>query len=220
MSDKNRAEELKRLRADLEVLNRYDDRPGKYIVRAIEKVEGEIKQIERDQADPWRDAKDWVKMDYVHRGGEHPVARYVRHLEADNAKLKAENESYKACQVDENGHWENDATETEADPWRRAKSAVEYFRGFAGHKQAEHDVVAYVDHLEAENAAKAKRIDDLESRPVPPLDRKRVIATACKVIRESAPLSKEKLMHAGCLMMEFKAGNAGIYPLEGEDATP
>lgn len=41
--------------------------------------------------------------------------------------------------------------EAKANPWRRAKSAVEYFRGFAPHNRAEHDVVAYVDHLEAEN---------------------------------------------------------------------
>jgi hypothetical protein len=82
--------------------------------------------------------------------------------------------------------------EAEADPWRRAKSAVEYFRGFADHKQAEHDVVAYVDHLEA-------RVAELEAHPVPPLDLARVWATTWQDIKEPEGWR-----------------SAEPYPLEGE----
>jgi hypothetical protein len=53
-------------------------------------------------------------------------------------------------------------------------------------------------------------IAELEARPIPPLDPKQVVATACKVI------AKENLGWASVLMGYFKTGDAGIYPLAGE----
>ena len=108
MSDTN---ELDRLRADLEAIERHKLRSlGLCSVdRIIEKIESRIATLEAE-ANPWREAQDWVLAEFVHLGGPAPVARYVQHLEADNA-------------------------------------------------------------------AKAARIAELEARPVPPLDPKRLYAT-------------------------------------------
>jgi hypothetical protein len=147
------------------------------------------------------------------------VVEYVRHLEA-------ELESAKNCEIDENGHFVRDLSVAEphadekghivfpddkagADPWTEAKGRIESERlKWMGKYRS--PVVAYVDHLEAENSAKAARISELEAEQgtFPPLDPKRVIATACRILAENS-----EMYAAAWIMQTFKAGDAGIYPL-------
>ena len=100
--------------------------------------------------------------------------------------------------------------EAEADPWAEAKRVVNRWLHQPPTPDAE-NVARLVIHLESENAAKAERIAELEARPIPPLNPKTVIATACKVIAKDEPI------FASVVMQNFQVGNAGIYPLEGED---
>lgn len=100
----------------------------------------------------------------------------------------------------------------EADPWADEKHAVQMIEAgsYVTLKYQQH-LARYVRHLEAENVKQAARIAELEARPIPPLDPKRVIATACKVF------SRQQPEIAGFLMQHMKSGNAGIYPLAGDD---
>jgi hypothetical protein len=149
--------------------------------------------------------------DLPHPCVEWCVAFYVRHLEADNTRLKSEIDALKAePHADENGHIVFPDEKAEADPWREAKDWV--LAEFV-HLGGPAPVALYVRRLEAENSAKAARIAELESRPVPPLDPKRVIATACKVIAKTEPY------YAGIIMQMCQAGDAGIYPLAGDEPT-
>lgn len=208
MSDeKNRTEELDRLRADHQVLIRH----GCFVRAKV--VENEIKRLEAE-ADPWRAAKNIV--DGIEKGKD-----CLRPAQVEHARYTRWLERQVESRDEVNGFLVREANEEEA-----AKTAAEARIAELKEELTEWNVVAadilpnhqgpLPSHVNRRVKELQARIAELEARPVPPLDPKRVIATACKVIRESDTHSREKLMLAGCLMMEFKAGNAGIYPLAGE----
>jgi BMFP domain-containing protein YqiC len=93
----------------------------------------------------------------------------------------------------------------QADPWREAKAVVgEWIDGF--NSDTRHGQVArHVRHLESENERLAARVAELEARPVPPLDPRRVYMTARNMVHKSHPF--------GCY-----DENAELYSLaESED---
>jgi hypothetical protein len=205
MSDTN---ELDRLRADLEVLKRYNEAGEGVLDRAVAIARDRIIRLDADPI--WRFARDTVR--FMERGSgvsaeyQIGVARYVRHLEA-------ELESAKNCEIDENGHFVRDLSEAEADPWADVRRVANHWL----HQPPTPDAVwvaRLVLHLEADNAKQAARIAELEARPVPPLDPKRVIATACKIIAKGSGETT-----AAFLMQYYQAGDAGIYPLAGDELT-
>jgi hypothetical protein len=129
--------ELDRLRAEKKALDCLMGRHlGSTPLAAIHADVGtRIERLEAEAADPWADAKRWVDEEFQHFGAQHCAARYVRHLEAENAKQAAkiaELEHSYQCEVVDGG--------------------------------------AVRDQLKA-------RIAELEARPVPPLDPKRVAKT-------------------------------------------
>jgi len=216
VSDTN---ELDRMRADLEVLKRYNEAGEGVLDRAVAIASDRIIRLKADPT--WRFARDTVG--FMERGSgvsaeyQIGVARYVRHLEA-------ELESAKNCEIDENGRFVRDLSESEANPWAEAKDWVDSEYNHLGGGPS--PVARYVRHIEAENAAlreevrlshierdehaaavKARdrgieqqkaqiaqlesgeksdslvirglrmKIAELEAQPVPPLDPKRVYAT-------------------------------------------
>jgi hypothetical protein len=212
----------------------------------VNNIRDRIAKLEAEAADPWADAKKlidvWERADGSIHSAPKIATAYVRHLEAELESAKnceidenghfvreiAEAEAY----ADESGHIVFPDDKAGADPWREAKEDVEYA---IKHLDMRH-IGDYIRHLEADNAKQAARIvalendlkgetlagqiirDDLkariaelEARPVPPLDPKRVIATACKVIAKTEPY------YAGIIMQMCQAGDAGIYPLAGDE---
>jgi hypothetical protein len=161
------------------------------------------------EADPWRLAKenvaDWIKRE--HEWDRPMVAQYVRHLEADNAAKdaaiarlvteaeKAEREVREMSQECQDRGKERDEAlariaELENQPefnpgdYATAKEALWHWRNNGDELQKE--IAEYVLFLLAgisqrnrREMESQKRIAELEARPVPPLDPKRVIATAC-----------------------------------------
>ena len=261
MSDTN---ELDRLRADLGAMQRVLqiinlDRPlGDYLDK-MRSIESRIARLEAE-ADPWRKAKsavEYFRGFADHKRAEHNVVAYIDHLEAENAKLKAENESFKSCEIDENGHFVRNLSEAEPHADEKGHIVIpddsdkepDLFAGTKAtasewydlpHPCVESSVAFYVRHLEADNAKQAAkivalendlkgetlagqiirddlkaRIAELEARPVPPLDPKRVIATACKIIAKGSGETT-----AAFLMQYYQAGDAGIYPLAGDEPSP
>ena len=86
MSDES---ELARLRADLEVIERYE---GRMYALAAAKAEigNKIDKLEAD-ADPWREAKEMLADKALFRSGRSrlkPVAELYDHLAAENARLE------------------------------------------------------------------------------------------------------------------------------------
>ena len=99
------SEELERLRADLERLEEYGRMMIETNEKVLDKIRDRIRELEAD-ADPWREAKQAVEL-HLASGGHRvkEVARYARHLESENARLKAENDAFRSePYVDENGH--------------------------------------------------------------------------------------------------------------------
>jgi hypothetical protein len=228
--------ELDRLRADLEVLERLwnsvhfagcamDFDSIKSVVRK------KIAKLEAEAADPWADAKrivsHWQDCPESNYGHTQVVVEYVRHLEA-------ELESAKNCEIDENGHFVRDLSDAEtyadenghivfpddkaeAGLWADARRCLKLWsKTNVPLLNWQESFISLVRHLEAENARQAARIAELEAEQgtFPALEPKRVIATACKVIA-----SMDDKFLADCLMQRFKAGDAGIYPLAGDELT-
>jgi hypothetical protein len=245
VSDTN---ELDRLRADLEAIGRYfDDKRIFAPVNLMYDIKDRIAKLEAEAADPWADAKRWVDEEFQHFGAQHCVAGYVRHLEAENAKQAARiaelgrtaqewgragnHRSESSLIVPDDLRtridvYEERIAELEARPvppldakrvlstasiiarkWGRDESFIEECEFLAAFD--EHGMEIPYEVVGFPNLPPVKAF-----RPVPPLDPKRVIATACKVI---AAIGDKFL--AACLMQRFKAGDAGIYPLAGDETT-
>jgi hypothetical protein len=147
------------------------------------------------EANPWREAQDWVLAEFVHLGGPAPVALYVQHLEADNAALR---EEVRLSHIERDEH---------------AAAVKARDRGIEQQKAR----IAQLESGEKSDSLVIRglrmKIAELEARPVPPLDPKRVIATACKVIAKKTPF------FASVIMQGYQAGDAGIYPLAGNEPT-
>ena len=234
MSDTN---ELDRLRADLEAIERHELRSlGLCSVdKVIEKIESRIAKLEAEAADPWADAKrivsHWQDCPESNYGHTQVVVAYVDHLEADNAKqaakivalendLKGETLAGQIIRDDLKARIAELENLPEFNPgdYAMAKKALWHWRDEGDELQKE--IAEYVLFLLAgisqrnrREMESQKRIAQLEARPVPPLDPKRVIATACKVIAKDDPHA------AGYLLQVMKAGDAGIYPLAGDEPT-
>jgi hypothetical protein len=175
---------------------------------------------DKAEANPWREAQNWVLAEFVHLGGPAPAALYVQHLEADNAK--------QAARIAEQNEW---LEEWDKVAWKilpgfdappnpshvdkrveELKSLVVEFQQNAESERSEKNGLLIETALKRDEIAGLRRIiAELESRPIPPLDPKRVIATACKVI------AKENPHNAAYIMQLYQAGDAGIYPLAGDE---
>lgn len=153
------SEEIERLRADLEALNRvlglfYLDGGSKACHERIDQIRDRIAQLE-DEADPWREAKSRVEdLEGMEFHWDREVARYVRHLEAENARLTA--------RVDE------------------LESQNDKFTSQIGRLQAS-ALAKHVQDVYAERDRLAARVAELENT-VPPLEPTRVYATWCKML--------------------------------------
>lgn len=81
------SDELARLRADLEVLERCSLEHGG-MASCKASIQAKIARLEAEQADPWREARGWVSS---WRGqGDYPVVvSYVDHLTAENDRFAA-----------------------------------------------------------------------------------------------------------------------------------
>lgn len=93
MSDENK---LDQLRADLEVLERYQSKHDMMAGMAILNLKKEIARLEAEQADPWREAKEFCD-DY--RGDKERfgiVTAYIDHLTAERDRLAARVEELEA----------------------------------------------------------------------------------------------------------------------------
>lgn len=89
MSDTTTTTELERLRADLEVLERYAEGPRRvYTTKdAVFCIREDIARLETEQADPWREAKLFI-TETTSECDTALLRGYVDHLTAENADLK------------------------------------------------------------------------------------------------------------------------------------
>jgi hypothetical protein len=193
VSDKN---ELDRLRADLATLKAafeiYDrDYKGTDRPSVIGIIESRIAKLEAEAAAPWAEANGWISS-WQGQGDYPVVVSYVRHLEADNAALR---EEVRLSHIERDKH---------------AAAVKARDRGIEQQKAR----IAQLESGEKSDSLVIRglrmKIAELEAQPVPPLDPKRVIATACKILAENS-----EMYAAAWIMQTFKAGDAGIYPLAG-----
>ena len=100
--------ELERLRADLEVFERYAERQPA-LHHECDRITREIARLEAGQADPWREAKDYFQRQkdrekdprMLPLSGEAKHAlEYVDHLTADNERLAA-----RVAELESNAVW-------------------------------------------------------------------------------------------------------------------
>lgn len=106
MSDETQGR-LGKLQSDLEVLLRWEA-SARSLAEARAIISDKIAELEAS-ADPWRDAKGHIKgierTDVEFPDWQKEVARYVQHIESENARLTArvaELEDENACLHDEN----------------------------------------------------------------------------------------------------------------------
>ncbi len=226
MSDTN---ELDRLRADLATLKAafeiYDrDYKGTDRPSVIGIIESRIAKLEAE-ADPWAKTKKvvnhWLHQPPTPDAGW--VARLVLHLEADNAKQSA--------RIAEQNEW---LEEWDKVAWKilpcfaappnpshvdkrveELKSLVVEFQQNAESERSEKNGLLIETALKRDEIAGLRRIiAELEARPIPPLDPLTTVATACKWMA-----SQGDKVWAGYIVEHYQAGNAGIYPLAGDEPT-
>lgn len=189
--------ELEQLRAELKSLESLMGRHlgGTPLAAIYADVSNRVEKLEAEQADPWREAKtvvgEWIDgFNFNTRHGQ--VAYYARHLESENERLAARVTELEARPV------------PPLDPRRVHKTAmvIKHTPGI--------DISGWPDTkpyplAESENERLAARVAELEARPVPPLDPKRVYMTARNMVHKSHPF--------GCY-----DENAELYSLaESED---
>ena len=90
------SEEIEKLRADLKMLQECQEihvrrtmNYSPYTAHAIQAIEDEIAKLEAEAADPWREAKTFLASmeSKTATCWQRDLAHYVRHLEAENARL-------------------------------------------------------------------------------------------------------------------------------------
>jgi hypothetical protein len=161
-----------------------------FLANRNEELEKQLatRSTDKAEADPWRLAKenvaDWLKRE--HEWDRPMVAQYVRHLEADNAKQSA--------RIAEQNEW---LEEWDKVAWKilpgfdappnpshvdkrveELKSLVVEFQQNVESERSEKNGLLIETALKRDEIAGLRRIiAELESRPVPPLDPKRVYAT-------------------------------------------
>jgi hypothetical protein len=197
VSDTN---ELDRLRAEKKALDCLMGRHlGSTPLAAIHAdVGNRIERLEAEAADPWEKAREAAKL-HLANGGHNvkSVAKWAFHLEGKNAELQTE----LLCEQIDGGKVYADLKARIAELEQAVESERSEKNGLLIETALKRDEIAGLRRIIAE----------LEARPVPLLDPKRVIATACKVIAHEDSFTSRHLMRL------FDVGDAGIYPLAGDD---
>lgn len=177
------SDELDRLKADLEVLERYHG--YSILENAREDLANKIDRLEADEADPWRDIKE--KIDSFRSRTDEPTVRLIAYIDYLTAR-EQELAHGLACMVSTYGKSGNDSeiavnharklidcegeeidvsfeieSAEAADPWRKAKETFDRWRNFSVEAVIKDQVVPYVDHLTAENARLTARVAELEA---------------------------------------------------------
>lgn len=222
--------ELEQLRADLAILEKYRDRHGNFGC-AVDETKAAIREIEAEQADPWREAKAYfdkqrerVKEDDIRilplsDAAKHALA-YHDHVVAENqrlaarvAELEAENKDFKGeCSVLKRQH---DHVFDDRERIKKRLAELEDVKGIADMQPPFEGPIVGFD-MGKPGSDKTAIVIERTPRPHDRITMQRRIKMQRRELRRLNKSIDAGIWHTRYLVETLKQANARVAELEAE----